>query len=244
MPTYDKAITIFAPDGKLFQVEYAFEAVNRGTATVALKGKDCVVLAVEKKPMAVLQDPRTIRKIQKVDRHVMCTFSGLQADARVLIDKARLESQSFRFQLEDEPSLEYVVKSVAQVQQSYTQKGGARPFGVSLFFGGFMDGKPKLYQTEPSGSYNEWKANAIGRNAANLREFLEKKWEAGLDNDNATKLGIETLLEVVESPDNMEICVMTSDGKVTNLEKDKLDVICESINKAKQEAEEAKKNKK
>lgn len=244
MPTYDKAITIFAPDGKLFQVEYAFEAVNRGTATVALKGKDCVILAVEKKPMAVLQDPRTIRKIQKVDKHVMCTFSGLQADARVLIDKARLESQSFRFQMEDEPTIEYIVKSVAAVQQSYTQKGGCRPFGVSLFLGGFQGGKPKLYQTEPSGSYNEWKANAIGRNASTLREFLEKKWVADLDNEAAISLGIETLLEVVENSDNMEICVMTSDGKATNLEKEKVVAICEVLNKAKQEAEEAKKNKK
>ena len=117
MPTYDKAITIFAPDGKLFQVEYAFEAVNRGTATVGLKGKDCVVLAVEKKPVAHLQDPRTIRKIQKIDQHIMCTFSGLQADARVLIDKARLECQSFRFQMEDEPTIEYLAKSVAAIKQ-------------------------------------------------------------------------------------------------------------------------------
>ena len=111
----------------------------------------------------------------------MCTFSGLQADARVLIDKARLESQSFRFQLEDEPTIEYIARNIAETKQKYTQKGGVRPFGVSCFLAGFMAGQPKLYQTEPSGAYNEWKANAIGRNAANLREFLEKKWEEGLD---------------------------------------------------------------
>ena len=84
---------------------------------MGLKGKDCVILAVEKKPVAHLQDPRTIRKIQKVDQHIMCTFSGLQADARVLIDKARLECQSFRFQMEDEPTIEYLAKSVAAVKQ-------------------------------------------------------------------------------------------------------------------------------
>ena len=190
MPTYDKAITIFAPDGKLFQVEYAFEAVNRGTATVGLKGKDCAILAVEKKPIAILQDPRTIRKIQKVDNHIMCTFSGLQADARVLIDKARFECQSFRFNMEDEPSIEYVAGSVAETQQKYTQKGGVRPFGVSTFFTGFMDGKPKLYQTEPSGAINEWKANAIGRNASTLREFLEKNYEADMDTDKAVEMSI------------------------------------------------------
>ena len=242
MPTYDKAITIFAPDGKLFQVEYAFEAVNRGTATVGLKGADCVVLAVEKKAVAHLQDARTIKKIQKVDHHIMCTFSGLQADARVMIDKARMECQSFRMSLEDEPTIEYISKSVAETKQQYTQKGGVRPFGISCFFAGFQEGKPKLYQTEPSGAYNEWKANAIGRNASNLREFLEKKWEAGLTAEQATKLGIETLMEVVESAENIEICVI-KDKKIEMVDDAALAAIVATIKKEKDEAEEAKKNK-
>ena len=91
MPTYDKAISIFAPDGNLFQVQYAFEAVNRGSCTLAVRGKDSVVFAVEKKSVAKLQDPRTIRKVFQVDDHIWLTFAGLQADARVLVDKARLE---------------------------------------------------------------------------------------------------------------------------------------------------------
>lgn len=241
MPSYDKAITIFAPDGKLFQVEYAFEAVNRGTATVGLKGKDCVILAVEKKPIAILQDPRTIRKIQKVDNHIMCTFSGLQADARVLIDKARFECQSFRFNMEDEPSIEYIAGSVAETQQKYTQKGGVRPFGVSTFFCGIMDGKPKLYQTEPSGAINEWKANAIGRNASTLREFLEKKWAADLTIDASIRLGVETLLEVVEEAKNIEICVAHPSGKFEMVDEDKLQEICGAIKSEKEQAEAEKK---
>jgi 20S proteasome subunit alpha 4 len=116
MPTYDKAITIFAPDGNLFQVQYAFEAVNRGSATIGVKGQDCIVLAVEKKTTAALQDPHTIRKILQVDEHIILTFAGLQADARVLVDKARLESQSFRYNLEDEPTLEYIARYVAETQ--------------------------------------------------------------------------------------------------------------------------------
>ena len=95
----------------------------------------------------------------------MCTFSGLQADARILIDKARFECQSFRFNMEDEPSIDYLAHQVAGEKQKYTQKPGVRPFGISTFFAGFQEGKPKLYLTEPSGAVNEWRANAIGRNA-------------------------------------------------------------------------------
>ena len=242
MPTYDKAITIFAPDGKLFQVEYAFEAVNRGTATVGLKGKDCTILAVEKKPVALLQDSRTIRKVLKVDNHIMCTFAGLQADARVFIDKARLECQSFRFQLEDEPTIEYIAGQIASTKQQYTQKGGVRPFGVTCLLGGFQDGQPMLFQTEPSGACTQWKANAIGRNAATLREFLEKKWEAGLDSEAAGRLAIETLLECVEGADNIEICIIKKD-KIEMMDEEKLASIYNTIRDEKEAAELAKKKK-
>ena len=173
----------------------------------------------------------------------MCTFSGLQADARVLIDKARLECQSFRFQMEDEPTLEYITKNIAGIKQQYTQKGGVRPFGVSCFLGGFNGSTPKLYQTEPSGAFNEWKANAIGRNASTLREYLEKNWEEGADVDKTTRLGVETLMEVVENSKNLEICIIKQ-NKIEMMDQDKLDALVEAIKKEKEAAEEAKKNKK
>ena len=116
MSTYDKALTVFAPDGNLFQVQYAFEAVERGTSTLGIKGKDCVVLGVEKKAEVKLQDPRTIKKILSIDSHVTMTFAGLQADARVLANRARLECQSYRFNMEDTPTVEYIAKHVAKLQ--------------------------------------------------------------------------------------------------------------------------------
>ena len=235
MPTYDKAITIFAPDGNLFQVQYAFEAVNRGSATVGIKGKDCIVLAVEKKTTAALQDPHTIRKILQVDEHIMLTFAGLQADARVLVDKARLECQSFRFNFEDEPTLEYIARFVAETQQKYTQKGGVRPFGISTFMIGFEGKEPKLYVTEPSGAYSLWKANAIGRNSKNLREYLEKNHKDDLGTNESIKLAVETLLEVVESSKNIEICVMTSAKKFEMLDDAVIDKFVKEIEKQREE---------
>lgn len=240
MSTYDKAITIFAPDGNLFQVQYAFEAVNRGSATVGIKGQDCIVLAVEKKATAALQDAHTIRKILQVDEHIMLTFAGLQADARVLVDKARLECQSFRFNFEDEPSLEYIARFIAETQQKYTQKGGVRPFGISAFIIGYEGTEPKLYLTEPSGAYSLWKANAIGRSSKSLREYLEKNHKDGLTTNQAIKLGVEALLEVVESSKNIEICVLTGPKKFELLDDATIDKFVKEIEKEREEQNAAK----
>lgn len=111
----------------------------------------------------------------------MMTFAGLQADARILAEKIRLESQSFRFNYEDEPTVEYIARFLGETQQKYTQKGGTRPFGVSCFLSGFTDGRPVLYQTEPSGAVGQWKASAIGKKSKELREFLEKHYVDGMN---------------------------------------------------------------
>lgn len=238
--SYDRAITVFSPDGHLFQVEYAMEAVRRGSTAIGIKGKDCVVLAVERRALAKLQDPRTIRKIVPVDDNTTLAFSGLTADARVLIQKARLEAQSYRLTCEDSPSIEYVARFIARTQQKYTQRGGVRPFGISSLVAGFdlpLDAddenaikQPVLYQTDPAGTHSRWTAQVIGgRNAKSLREFLEKNYTEELDQDAAVKLGVQALLEVVDSgAKNMEICVVKIDGKVV-LEEDDVDRVVKLI---------------
>lgn len=127
-------------------------------------------IGAEKKSAAKLQESRTVRKIVHVDDNICLAFSGLTADARVLIDKARVEAQSFRLTFDEPVAVEYITKYIAQVQQLYTQKRGERPFGISTLVVGFdSHGKPQLYQTDPSGIYSAWKANAIGRNSKTVR---------------------------------------------------------------------------
>lgn len=243
MSGYDRALSVFSPDGRLLQVEYGLEAVKRGTTAIAVKGKSIVVLGVEKKTAAKLQDVQTLKKIAVIDDHICLAFAGLNADARILIDKVRVEAQSYRLTLEDPCSMEYITKYVAGVQQRYTQAGGVRPFGVSTLIVGFDPNstEPKLYQTEPAGIYSEWKANAIGRSSKTVREFLEKNYVENMSRDDTVRLTVKSLLEVVQTgAKNIEIAIMEPGKKVEYLEFEKIETIVNAINEEK-EAEASRK---
>lgn len=235
--SYDRALTIFSPDGHLFQVEYAMEAVSKGNTTVGVRGADVVVLAVEKKAVPKLQDPRTVKKVCQLDSHLCLAFAGLSADARVLINKARVECQSHRLTIEDAPSVEYMARYIAGVQQKYTQKGGVRPFGVCTLLIGFTDKAPRLFLTEPSGIHSEWRACAIGKSSKTVREFLEKECSGGaseLDRAAATKLAVKALLEVVQSgASSMEITVMDVTNRVHHLGTAEIQALIEEVEREK-----------
>lgn len=234
--SYDRAITVFSPDGHLFQVEYAQEAVKKGLAAVGVLGKDTIVIAVEKRSAQKLQDSRTIRKILKVDEHVFLAFAGLSADARVLINKAQLECQRFRLNYEDAIDVDLLVRFVARIQQKSTQSGGSRPFGVSTIIGGFNeDGTPQLWKTDPSGMSSAWRAAAIGRHDQTVVDFMEKQYRDGMTRDECVHFAIKALLEVVESGSkNVELLVLQH-KKDSYLSDDELRKFVEEVEKEREE---------
>jgi len=218
------------------------QAVSKGAAIVGVKGENVVVLAAERRAAAKLQDARTMKKIVKIDNNIVAAFAGLTADARVLINQARVQAQSYRLTYEDDPSVEFMAKWIAQLQQKYTQMGGVRPYGVTSLIAGFdHDGTPQLFQTDPSGVMSAWKAVAAGKNDKFVREFLEKNYAAGLTREAAVRLTLKGLLEVVDSGEgNIEVLVLTSNEQAEFMKDEEVMEIVKAI-EAEKEAESEKK---
>lgn len=212
---YDRAITIFSPDGRLFQVEYALEAVRRGTTAVGIRCEEGVVLAVEKKILS-LQEPESVEKIFFVDTHTGAAIAGLTADARVLINQARIEAQVNRLTYDEAITVDTLTKKVCDLKQLYTQHAGVRPFGVSLLIAGADDNGSKLFMTDPSGAYWSYKAQAIGAGAQTVREFLEKEYGDTLKLDDCVMLSLNALKQVIEGKldsTKVEIAVVRADER-------------------------------
>ncbi|MCQ5362390.1 MAG: archaeal proteasome endopeptidase complex subunit alpha [Candidatus Methanomethylicia archaeon] len=211
---YDRAITIFSPDGRLFQVEYALEAVRRGWTALGIRCVDGVVLAVEKKKISPLIDPSSMEKILKIDDHVGATFAGLSSDARILIDRARQEAQINRLLYDDIIDVEVLTKKVSEVKQLYTQHAGVRPFGVALLIAGVDKFGPRLFMTEPSGAYAGYFAVAIGAGSQTVTEFFEKNYDFNMTLDSAIPLALKALATVVEGgmdPTRIEMAIIRKD---------------------------------
>ncbi len=228
---YDRAITIFSPDGRLFQVEYAYEAVKKGRTTLGIKTNEGVVLAVEKRKTSKLVDEA--QKIKVIDDHLGLAFAGLSGDARVLVDQARYYAQKHRLIYGEPILVELLAKRICDIKQAYTQHGGVRPFGVAFLFAGIDKKGPQLIQTDPGGTYFTCKASAIGMGSQKALEILEKEYEEEMKLEDAIILAIKTLDSVIDggaTEETIEMALVSvEDKKFTIISKDKLREYLEKV---------------
>ncbi|KTW27552.1 proteasome core particle subunit alpha 3 [Pneumocystis jirovecii RU7] len=176
---YDSRTTIFSPEGRLFQVEYALEAISRAGTALGVLAEDGIVLAAEKKVISKLLEQNTSsEKLYVVDDHMICAVAGITADANILIDYTRRTAQKYLLTYNKHIPCEQLVKSLCNIKQGYTQYGGLRPFGVSFIWAGY---DPiygfQLYQSNPSGNYGGWKATSIGANNASAQSLLKQDYK-------------------------------------------------------------------
>lgn len=195
---YDRGITVFSPDGRLFQVEYAREAVKKGTTTIGLKFKDGVILIVDKKVSSRLVEPRSIEKIYDIDEHIGCATSGLVADARILVDQARKDAQVHKITYGENIGVEGLVKKICDFKQNYTQYGGVRPFGTALLMAGVDDMGAHLFETDPSGALVAYKAGCIGAGRPAVMDIFEKDYQDNMSYGDAMVLGLKALAASAE----------------------------------------------
>ncbi|MBW3583130.1 MAG: archaeal proteasome endopeptidase complex subunit alpha [Euryarchaeota archaeon] len=232
---YDRAITVFSPDGRLFQVEYAREAVKRGTTTVGVKFDDGVLLIVDKRISSHLVEPVSIEKIFKLDHHVGCATSGLVADARALVDRARVDAQMNRITYDEPISLHTLVKKICDFKQSYTQYGGVRPFGTALLIAGVDDTGAHLFETDPSGALMEYKASSVGSGRNQAMEIFEDAYKDGLDQKAAIVLALKALHAATEgklNPEAIEIGIVTTRKPFYKLDEKEIKKLVETAKEA------------
>ncbi|NCP71831.1 archaeal proteasome endopeptidase complex subunit alpha [archaeon] len=208
---YDRSITVFSPEGHLYQVDYASKIIEKGSPAVAVTYKEGIVLVADKKIFSSLVIPSSVEKVFKVDKHVWVACSGLIGDGRRLVDYSRQMAQENKVYYDDPIEIDTLVKKVGNVVQYFTQYGGARPFGVSLIVAGIDSLGKHIYEIEPSGATTAYKAIAIGQNKPKLMAHLEKNYKDNLNFEDALKLAIKTLslnLEAKQKLDSKNIEVI------------------------------------
>jgi proteasome alpha subunit len=214
---YDGAITIFSPEGRIYQVEYALELVKKGAPIVGVRSNEGVVLAALEPKQSTLADQNFSKKIAKIDDHVGVAIAGLSPDARVLIRQARYLSQGNKMTYDEPIDIEDMAIAIGDLLQRYTQNAGVRPFGVSLIFGGVDTQRVSLISTDPSGSYRGYKATAIGRNSEKAKQVLNEEYSSEITLDGGIGLAISALKAAAEdrfNVDDLNIAVISVKDKM------------------------------
>jgi len=197
MMGYDRAITVFSPDGRLLQVEYAKKAVSQGAMTLGIVCTDGVLLIADRRVGDELMVVDSVRKIWEIDDHLAASFSGLTSDARVLVKKCRVYAQQHKLTYGEDIDVEGVVKFISDMEQMHTLYGGIRPFGVSFLFGGADSKGVHLFMTEPSGIYGKYKAKAIGQDAEDANKMLQRKYKEDMNLKDGVKLAVSIFKDVL-----------------------------------------------
>ncbi len=180
----------------MYQVRYAFKAVEKGWTSLGARGKDSVVIAAEKRLISELLDIDDIEKIYKVDDHIGVAFAGMGSDGRVLISQAQIIAVRHRLLYGELPSVDYIARTIADIKQAYTQHAGVRPFGVSLIFAGVNpDGRVRLLKTDPGGQYFSYYGVAIGMGETYAVEVFKAEYKRGMEFEDLVKLIIKALLK-------------------------------------------------
>ncbi len=212
---YDRAITVFSPDGRLFQVEYAMELVNRGATILGIQCKDGLVLGSEEN-IEVLEEAGYSWKIFRVDDHIGAAIVGLSSDARILIDQARIYAQSNKLTYDEPIDVEVVTKRICDIQQMYTQHAGVRPFGVSIIFGGVDKTGTRVFGTHPSGTYRGYKATALGAGRETVLSILKDEFKEDMNLEKTIKLAVKCLIKALEArqlPPRIKIAIIPTETK-------------------------------
>lgn len=223
---YDRAATMFSPDGHLLQVEYAEKTVRLGSASIGLTCKDGVVIIADKRIRDKLISPESAHKIFEIDSHVMASFAGMLADARILIDQTQIVAQQNKVTYDCPAEPIILIRNIADRQQAFTQYGGARPYGVAVMLAGVNKGKPYLYTSDVTGNYFAYKANAIGENDEKIKEMLRKDYKEGITIEEGIKFGLKIFKEILGK--NFELgrfevgFIKTSEEKLERLQGEEL----------------------
>jgi len=228
---YDRAITMFSPDGRLLQVEYAKKTVRQGSTVIGITCSDGILFVADKRIIDSLVVPESVEKVWQIDDHIGAAAAGILSDARVLIERAQLKAQQHRVTYDSQIDVLTIVKDICDLKQICTQSGGLRPFGVSVLVGGVDNHKPRLFETDPTGIYFEYKATAIGEGEVEVEEILHKEYKPEIIVEEGLKLGLKALKKVLG--DNFSIerldaaYIMTDKKKFTKFSKEKLKKVAE-----------------
>jgi len=227
---YDRTSTMFSPDGRLLQVEYAKKTVKQGTNAIGIVCKDGILLVADRRISEKLMVAKSVEKVFQVDHHIGAAASGIISDGRILIERAQTVAQQHRITYDSPIDMQSLIKDISNVKQYFTQFGGARPFGVSILFAGIDEngkgGIPRLFLTDPTGIYFEFKATAIGENESEIKEILEKEYKESITVNEAIKMCIKILKNVLGKGFEFSrldgAYIMSSERKYIELTQDKI----------------------